>query len=155
MQLSSWIQFLHLRPKECNKNGWSETKFCISNDKWHQVGCKTKWNYWSDNSTPPCSDGQQYRWIFFYHLPQWSPPPPPWHPNILQLAYTLPLVTPRLPNIPPIPNTSQTFPDSCGWPLFCDCLTKIWSPSTQDVWPIIIQTPILGNGADWTARTQI
>ena len=102
MQLSSWIQFLHLRPKECNKNGWSETKFCISNDKWHQVGCKTKWNYWSDNSTPPCSDGQQYRWIFFYHLPQWSPSSTPLtfqHPAVsLYTSTSYPKVTKYTPN---------------------------------------------------------
>ena len=27
-----------------------------------QVGCRTRWNYWSDQSTPFCINGQQYRW---------------------------------------------------------------------------------------------
>ena len=34
-----------------------------------QVGCRTKWNYWSDKSTPFCT-GQQYRWIWVAHFPR-------------------------------------------------------------------------------------
>ena len=33
-----------------------------------QVGCRTKWNYWSDKSTPFCT-GQQYRWICVANFP--------------------------------------------------------------------------------------
>ena len=33
-----------------------------------QVGCRTKWNYWSDKSTPFCT-GQQYRWICGANFP--------------------------------------------------------------------------------------
>ena len=32
----------------------------------YKVGCITKWSYWSDTSTPFCSDGQQYRWNDYF-----------------------------------------------------------------------------------------
>jgi len=58
MQPWSWIQLLRLCPEEHHQNG-SQRDFIAFH--FHQVGCRTKWSYWGDKSTPACSDGQQYR----------------------------------------------------------------------------------------------
>ena len=44
----------------------SSKRFCRKIFAFHytfyKVGCRTKWSYCSDKSTPFCSDGKQYRW---------------------------------------------------------------------------------------------
>ena len=37
-------------------------KIIASHYTFYQVGCRTKWSYFSDKSTPFCTHGQQYRW---------------------------------------------------------------------------------------------
>ena len=63
MQPWPWIQFLHLSPEEYRQNGSFERLLHLTT--LYQVGCRTKWSYWSDKGTPFCSDGQQYRWNFW------------------------------------------------------------------------------------------